>query len=227
MPGRTISEALFEQFCATAGLLLYRIVDVPSPSSPKAADYILIPEHGDVIAVEVKQINPGPQEKSAFSDIGNPDMPSVRLYPGGRVRPMIEDAYPQLKNTAKGRMPAILVAYDNSGSPFGRLEGYEVKVAMFGVEQVLLATPKDPSKHPFLAAHRFGPKRKVSPSHNTTLSAIAVLSGEDPNSLTLRVFHNHHAPLSIRPDTLRHAAIRHFALRKRDQEGEFSEWEEL
>jgi hypothetical protein len=104
--------------------------------------------------------------------------------PGNRVRKKIADSSPQIKARTQGRYPSILVLCELHQIG-GHLDPYNIRVAMYGLEQVHIALPGDRSVRPYVARMSFGPKRKMTKSDNTSISAIGVLFWPSPEVVAL------------------------------------------
>ena len=224
------SEDLFEQFCTSRNLPLFRCVNPSVPTTEKrskSADYILLAQ-GNPIVVEVKELNPNPQEKAfvqRLSDQG--EQAGFTSEPGKRLRKTIDDAMPQLRETSLGLIPTLLVVFDNSGLPLTRLEPYEILTGMYGLEQVVFQVPKDPHEKPGVINHKFGPNQKVSPAHNTTLSAVAVLYQLRDSNQALELYHNDYAVHGIDPQWLRVNNCRQWNRESSNRGDSFREWMKL
>ena len=116
--------------------------------------------------------------------------------PGARVRGMIADASPQIKARAAGQSPSLLVLFDR-GMVAGHLDPYHVRVAMYGLEQLHIAVPHVPSQRPYAVGWGYGPKRKMTPNSNTSISAIGILFMTGPESIHLHVYHNAFAAMPL------------------------------
>jgi hypothetical protein len=119
--------------------------------------------------------------------------------PGARVRQEITDAKRQLKNMAYGAHPAVLVLYNNTGVGSGCFTAHDVLTALYGQEVIVYAVPNDPRNDSRLLGHRFGGGRGVTPTMNTSLSALAVLRDVGEPTLSLDVYHNCYAALGPAP----------------------------
>lgn len=215
----TTSEAAFEEFCATTGIPFERI---PVGSS-RTPDYLVRPY--DVrIACEVKQLELNREEKAALESAYRGKPVVIRHTPGSKVRGAINDAAPQLRNFTRGEYPGLLVLLEDSLIP-KHTDDYNVRVAMFGLDTVVMGVPEDPRESPFLKDRKSGPKRKVTEEHNTSLSAVAVLRRHDDGSIYCRVYHNPFASAPL-PRELLKSRARHFRLREK-QPGNFDDWIEI
>jgi len=216
----TDSEALFEEFCAINGIRFERI---PSGSS-RTPDYLIQP-NGVRIACEVKQIELNREEKEALEAALRGEATITGGTPGARVRSAINDAVPQLRKWTGGEFPGLLVLSEEHVIP-RHTDDYNVRVAMYGLDTIVLGVPRDPRVAPFLRERKSGPKRKVTEEHNTSLSAVAVLRKHRDGSLHCRVFHNAHAKSPLDRTLLANDRIRHFRLREKEP-GQFDEWIEF
>jgi hypothetical protein len=97
---------------------------------------------------------------------------------------------------------------------------------MYGLEVAEMAiAPTGSGQNPAITGFRFGGKRKVTPDHNTTLSAVAALNDLTPE-LTLWVYHNIYAAIPLDPRLLSNPRIHHFTLADRIA-GERPGWVEI
>ena len=102
------------------------------------------------------------------------------------------------------------------------VDPYEIKTAMYGVEKIdIHLNHSDDSS--VIVDQGFGPKRKMTPTSNTTISAIATLHRVD-DILAMLIFHNIHASTPLLIDTFQGA--RHFTLSTKS-ECQFQDWQEL
>ena len=214
---RTFSEQLFEAFCRAHHLPCEQI----PRSGGRTADYRVTLVSGTVIA-EVKELQPGPADERITCDVVAHGIAASVLTPGARVRQEITDARKQLRAEAKGRHPALLVLYDNTGGLTGAIAPHDVLVAMYGEERV------EPSvTHESTGVSRddrfiVGGNRGVDRAENTTLSAIGVLVW-GPDAPRLDVYHNCYAALPLTIDALPGPGVRHFVVTAYS-EGSFREW---
>ena len=174
----------------------------------------------------MKQIDPNDEDRRVSQAVDEDRTTGGFRRPGAtRVRQEIIDAMPQLK-LAKGRAPTILVLYDNTCSLDGVLHNYDVLTGLYGVETSVIGIPADASEPPFQLAHKFGKGRRVSPTANTTLSAVLVLNVARDRSLTANVFHNCFAAMPLDAGLLRSPSIRHFMIEPAAGDP-FAEWREI
>ena len=216
----TESERLFEEFCARLGIRLERI----ETRDKRRPDYRIWPSNAEVVC-EVKQIEANAKERRALSAAVRGEYIATGGIPGSRVRSKITDASPQLRNLAKGRCPALLVL---SAESFLRrhLDEYQVRVAMYGLDTIIMAVPRNAAVRAYVKDRKSGPKRKMNTEHNTTISAILELRRHGDRTIFCTVYHNRFAAIPLPQKLLDADHVRHLRLRKKAA-GEFDEWEEM
>jgi hypothetical protein len=96
---------------------------------------------------------------------------------------------------------------------------------MYGIETILITSNVAPEGGAEVISRWHGSRRKVSPKHNTTLSAVAVVSEKD-NAICLDVYHNMFARIPLSPDLLRLPSVKHYAL-EAEPYGQFPDWIEV
>jgi hypothetical protein len=149
--------------------------------------------------------------------------------PGNRVRKKIADSSAQIKARTREVYPSILVLCDlkgGCGQVAGHLDPYNVRVAMYGLEQINVVVPRDPDKTAYAAAMTYGPKRKMTEEDNTSISAIGVLSTPRASEIVLHVYHNKFAAVPLDPWLLAKRGISQFSL-KDQAPSDTAKWEEL
>lgn len=224
MSKNTLSEQLFEKFCNNNNIGWSHITP-DGEVSRKHPDY-RIECSGNVVIVEVKEIGESPADRDRHlrleltGSTGTFD-PQLDV----RVRKKIDRAMPQLRRLAKGRYTAVIVLYDNES--IIPLEGLFILLAMYGQEIVDIGLIGNASNPSIFTRHRFGPGQKVSAKHNTTLSAVALLTNQPYQSLLLDFYHNKFAKKPFNPDWLRIAAVKHYRLGDRPGEGGLIGWEQI
>lgn len=222
---KTQSEMLFERFCARAGIACERIAetDCSTPDYKMSID-------GQCVIVEVKEITRNKAEQKSdwlLADRGYGEV--LSNTPGDRIRKKILDSSPQIRALAKGRYPSMLVLCDiqyGCGQVSGHLGPYNIRVAMYGLEQLRVTVPQDRSSRLHASGMSYGPKRKMTPKHNTSISAIGVLSTSGPNNIVLDVYHNKHARIPLRPDLLAPYGFDQYALEE-ETAGKTAKWAKL
>jgi hypothetical protein len=221
----TQSERWFAQFCATSGIPFERIPE----EDTKTPDYQLT-INDQKIVIEVKEIvrNDAEQrsdrllaERGYGEGLGN--------TPGDRVRKKINDSSAQIKARSQGSHSSILVLCDiafGCGQVAGHLDEYNVRAGMYGLEQIHIAVPRDHTRPPYAANRSFGPKRKMTEKHNTSFSAIGVLSTPRPDDIRLHVYHNRYARLPLNPLLLSYFGVPQYQLEP-EVEGAVANWLEI
>ncbi|MGD0020907.1 MAG: hypothetical protein ABSC54_01250 [Smithellaceae bacterium] len=198
---KTQSEKWFEDFCARSGIECERIEE----KSNKTPDYELTIDEQKII-VEVKEITRNKEEQESDRLLSKRGYGSVLSNtPGERVRKKISDSSAQIKARTQGINPSILVLCDlnyECGQITGHLHPYNIRVGMYGLEQVHFAVPRDHSISPYPTGMSYGPKRKMTKNHNTTISAIGVLSTPSQDKVVLTVYHNKFAAVPLDPQFL-------------------------
>jgi len=185
---KTESEKLFEHFCVTKSISCEKIEE----ESSKRPDY-LISISGLKVVAEVKQLNPNKEDKAKYKEFKEKGFAVGDSPPGARVRGKITDSAPQISSLAKGKFPGLLVLY-NTVPLANLLDPYHIKVAMYGLDTVVISRPALFEERPHVIERKSGPKRKLTENHNTSISAIAVLKNSQ-NGLSLDVYHNQHAAI--------------------------------
>ena len=196
--GQTVSELLFEDYCDRVGIDWNRIA-VADGETP---DYKLVLD-GRTIIAEVKEITRNKKEQESDRLLEERVYGNVlKETPGARVRKKIMRSSPQIKAKTEGCHPGILVLYDN-GQIAGHLSQRQIMMAMYGQVVVDMAIPRDTSISPYIADIRFGPNRRMTPTTNTSISAIGTLVVTGPDRpIELCVYHNSFAAVSINPALL-------------------------
>ncbi len=218
---RTISEQLFEDYCAARGIVCARVAESTAPTP----DYEL--QCGEQrIVVEVKEITPNKEEQESERlalerGYGN----VVSHTPGDRVRRKISDCSPQVKARTLGTLPSILVVFDR-GRVASHVDPYNIRVAMYGLEQVYIAVPPIGAGSPYATGMGYGPMRKMGPEHNTSISAIGALVMTGPTDVFLRVFHNRFAHVRLDPALLGSYGVEQFELGD-DPPGTTAQWQPI
>ncbi len=217
---KTISEKLFENYCK-----INKVLFEPIPAGlDKTPDYRLsINNH--LVIVEIKQIDPNESDKASAQKREKGEVVVESFTPGSRIRKQITKASPQLKKHAKGLYPAILIIYNNVMS-LHYTTSYDVLTGMYGLQKIIVGLPHNSNEEPYIKGQSFGPKKKVTPDTNTTLSALCILEKKNGNEIHLVVYHNIHASIPLDKNIMRMSNTRQFSLKEID--GKISqEWLEV
>lgn len=203
---KTESERLFEHYCKSKGIIYRRIPETKT----RTPDYELEVGNERIVA-EVKEIMSSKEERESEllrskRGYGN----ALDYTPGDRVRKKIKASSGQIKARTLGKNPSILVLCYRS--VHGHLDPYNIRVAMYGLEQVHFAVPPYGTGSPYATGMGYGPKRKMTEEHNTSISAIGALFIPGPDQLVLRVYHNKFAQVPLDLGLLAQHGILQFEL---------------
>jgi hypothetical protein len=219
MTAQNISEILFERFCVNTRI---ECLPVPREKHKKTPDYDLTFGALKVIA-EVKEIERNKEEKESDRLL------ELRGYgaatggvPGQRVRQKIQTSSRQIKARAQGIHPSLLVLYEQH---FGvNIEPYHIRVAMYGLETFILAVPG--TDRPYIVGKKLGPRQKMTPKDNTSISAIATLIPLHTGETVLKVYHNKFAAIPLPSSNLAPYPIKQFRLAEAEPRT-FPQWERI
>jgi len=180
--------------------------------------------------VEVKEISRKKEERESDRLL------EVRGYgevlsntPGDRVRKKITESSAQIRAKARGKYPSILILCDikyGYGQITGHTDPYNIRVGMYGLEQLHILVPQDPSNSPHAVGMSYGPKRKMTVDQNTTISAIGVLSTPPENEIQLDIYHNIYAALPLNPALMVRCGVRQYHLQEQ-RRGYSAQWQEI
>lgn len=201
---KTESEALFEQFCDDNGISWKRIDSEDSKTPDYEASF-----GNHCVIIEIKQLDPNKEELRVRERGRESGRASYWPAADRRVRNKIGSARKQLKAYSDGMLPTMLVLYDNV--PFNALDSCDIITAMYGDEVARFAVPEYSVEPTVLVNIGVGGGRKLTPSTNTTISAVAWLH-QRYGVLNLVIYHNIYAKNPIDPDWLRRDTVRHYCL---------------
>jgi hypothetical protein len=218
-----LSEKIFEQYCRIVGLRFNRVCE----EQGKTPDYELT-IGSQLIIVEVKEFFRNKQEQESDRLLQQRGYGNVlSCTPGQRVRKKIAESSAQIKARSKGVYPSMLVLFDR-GKVAGHLDPYHIRAAMYGLEQIhLVLRPLHEASAPYFAGTSFGPKRKMTESDNTSISAIGVLYTPGPDEIGLHVYHNKYAAIPLDFNLLRNCATAQFELASEVVDGRIPSWKEV
>jgi hypothetical protein len=218
---KTFSEQLFEDYCAQHGISCERI---PESDDAKTPDYELVLGDSRVV-VEVKEIARNKEERESDRVMAERGHGNVLSHtPGDRVRRKIAACSHQLKARSKGVLPTLLVVFDTHGCR--HVEPYNIRVAMYGLEQIHLEVPPIGQGRPKAIGMSHGPKRKMTPESNTSISAVAALVVPRPDEIHLSVYHNCFAAVPLSPSLLGRFGVPQLEIGEPTERGA-SEWHEV
>jgi len=215
--GQTESEVLFERFCEKNAI---RVVAIPT-GEERTPDYEFFPNENLVVA-EITQLDPNQQDKQHAKDLEEKRIATAGGTVGSRVCHKIGDKASQLRVRSQGKIPAILILFNNTGE-CSYTSPYHIRAAMYGFDTYVFHVPKDPSQSISLADRKFGKGRKVTVQDNTSLSALGVLEYLAAGLLGLKVYHNVHARCPIDPVWFKTYPVEQFTLEPRTP-GELQDW---
>ena len=190
---QTISENLFEQLCAQKNIVCTRI---PTTTTKSAVDQLEIGQL--TLITEVKQLDPSPKEHHIAKTWGTAQCSGV-VAPSDRVQGLLEEGYPQIKQSAKGKLSAMIVVYNNS-EDWNYIDSFTVSKAMFGTFGLFLTL--QPNKTIGVAGQGYMDKRKTTKATCRMLSAVGVLKNVRKDELALDCYHNPFATFPINTATL-------------------------
>lgn len=214
---RTVSESLFEQFCDHNHVAWARITP-NGVAGHKHPDYKIVCS-GNVVIVEVKEVGESQArsvlrkqlELSGPADVSEP-------RPDEQVRKMVYSGSKQIRS-ARGKNPALIVLYDDES--IIPIDGQAIRAGMYGQNEVAIGSTAGPSR----TRHHFGAGQSVSKNQNTTLSAVALLTGQTGHPSRLDFYHNQFAKMPFNPDWLRTEAAAHYRLAAHIAVGGLRDWE--
>ena len=205
---RTISEALVKQFFALHGV---GCKPVPTRPGQRTPDFIL--ELAQPVVCEVKQIEPNKEDLAPFAnpstlgELGSSEPRAKGRRVPNRFRAVLKGISPQLRGASKDGTSTLLVVYD--ATPFQLYsDDTDIMQAMFGHLSVDVwedATGAIQHSEPY-----FGGKRAMTPTTNTSVSAVGILrGGPEPSTLSLTIFHNPFARVPLNPSLFDGLPVEH------------------
>jgi hypothetical protein len=129
------------------------------------------------------------------------------LAPSDRVQRLISDGYAQIKRSADGNAPTMIVVYNNSGD-WNWIDGFTVSKAMFGSFGFKLGLRADQTIA--VTRHGYMNQRKVTKSTFRSLSVVGVMKRQASNELHLDCYHNPFANIPVSPELLSPLAASQF-----------------
>ena len=138
---KTESEILFEKLCSEKRI---QFEPIPTEENLRTPDHRIWLDTTEMI-VEVKQMELNKDDLKFIESVTKGiDVPNgFRGIGHIRIRNVIDDAYPQLKNFAKDLHPSIVVACDRTKG-LSHLDNEDILNAMYGDEVVIISdTSKD------------------------------------------------------------------------------------
>jgi hypothetical protein len=202
MAPSTKSEMLFERFCEIRKIRF----EVITARTEKTPDYNIYLD-GTKIAVEVKEINPNLTEKENIKEFHRRKTVAIRSQLGKRVRDKITDAAGKFRDAAQDNCPSILILQNNV-ELHKHTEPADILAAMYG--QLYFPVYGNPGETLSIGEMRSGPKKKMTPDSNTSISAVGVLQQPRRGDPDLAIYHNFHARAHLNPSLLLPLNIRQY-----------------
>ena len=136
----------------------------------RSADYRVSLQSLDLIT-EIKQLDPNDADRELKDVWGTPESPGS-VGPSDRIRSALADGYPQIKRSSEGRLPTMIVVFNNSGS-WNWIDTFAVSKAMFGAYGIVLTLQPDET----IAVTGYGYMGERTVTRNTlrSLSVVGAL----------------------------------------------------
>ena len=214
----TVSELLFEELCTKCGFQFEKIVE----SSKKSPDYFLQIRNYKFV-VEVKQIDLNKEEKQILNTdpaLWGEYEATYGEIPGQRIRSKIRTSMRQMKAVNCSQLPFLLVIYNNTDFWDEYTSPESVRVAMYGIEAILISSKPAPGGGATILSRWYGPEKSITISHNTSLSGIAILKKTD-DGISLDIYHNYFAKNKL--PQFEENTISHYCLEDAPDKG-FPRW---
>jgi hypothetical protein len=209
---RTTSEKLFEEACRATRICCRRI-RVATVQGHRRPDYkVQTPLCGAV--VEVKEVAPNEEDLRHRAELATGRVAVMSHTPGARLRRLIRDASKQLGRASKRGVPTAVAIFDTTGS-IAYTDPYNVKVAMFGLDAIVIAVPEELTVAPYAVGMKNAGKAVLTEEHNTSVSAVIIIRafpGAAAQPPVLLVYHNRFARVPFDPAHLRGYVWSQFAL---------------
>ena len=193
METRTISEKLFEDLCSTRCVECVRIPE----TTHETADYCVFLDSLTLVT-EIKQLDPNDDDEKLAKTWCNPNSPPVAAS-SERVKGLLKRGYPQVKRLSEGKLPTMIVVYNNSGS-WNWIDTFSVTKAMFGSCGIVLGL--QPNQKVSVVGQGFMGKRAITKDILRSLSVVGVLKHDQTNKLILDCYHNPFAHVFVEPKLL-------------------------
>jgi hypothetical protein len=114
----------------------------------------------------------------------------------------------------------------DQGREIGHVDADNVKAAMYGLQQIDLTVPPIGQGSPYASGTRLGPRRKMTPTDNTSISAVGSLFMPSRSEIKLFVYHNRFAKVPLRTELLAPYGVRQFELAE-TVPGRAADWREI
>ena len=193
----------FEKLCVNRGVVCERI----SKTNGKSPDYrVLIPPM--VLITEVKQLDPNAEDERLSRIWGTPQSPGA-FSVTRRVRDKIAEGYRQVKRLSEGKLPTMIVVYNNAGE-WNLLSEFTITTAMFGLYGFVLESQPDQTIE--VARQGYQKNRTVEKGRLRSLGGVGVLEHTVRGSREIKLYcyHNPFAKVPIKPELLAKLASAQF-----------------
>lgn len=216
-----ISEQLFEELCLQNQIQVNRIKESSVPGE-KRPDYEIVTPFGKIL-VEVKQCDLNKKEHELQEQLNNRGWTEVySREPGAKLRSKIIDANKQLKSYGAGSVPSMIVVYDDMSMFRRGTHPYEIKTAMYGIEQMNYTLIGNQCVDVDTSSF----KAKMTQNSCTSTSAIAALYKDINEELSIYVFHNIYATMPLNIKSFHGKNIKHFTITEKIS-AQLQEWQTI
>lgn len=181
---------MIEEFCVINKIHFDRI----KPDGEKIPDYDFIINDKRIV-IEVKQMDPNPEESKKIQEFNTKGTVNIRTEPGKRVRGKISDSEGKFRRRTQGKYPSMLVIYDNV-QYHKHTEPFEILTAMYG-QPYFAAVYSESDLN--ITNMKLGPKQKMTHTTNTSISAIGVIKKDRNAKPVLTIFHNKYSEVPLDP----------------------------
>jgi hypothetical protein len=211
MDNEEAGESLFQRLCAFLGVACARVQEAGS-SGERRPDFLVTGTDGTNFYAEIKIVSPTPAETDLIGRTLRGEAVVTGGTPGDRVREFIRKANKQLRAVCRDGYPGVLVIFNPEIFLRWHTDPYFVLTAMRGLDVVDVQVPLDPSVQPEFGQLRSGPKRRMTPTDNTTTAAILCPIEKGFGQWQVPVYHNRHAVRRLPISSLEHHAVSHWSM---------------
>jgi hypothetical protein len=190
----TKSELLFEKLCKAYGIR-YELIPAGNAKTP---DYNIYLDRKR-IAIEIKEIDSNPEEEKKIQEFEKQRTIRIKSQLGKRVRDKITDAAGKFKESSEKGHPSVLVLYNNV-KLYKHTEPSDILAGMYG--QLYFPVLENLGQPLKIGQIQSGPKKKMTPDTNTSISAVGVLEVCGNEDAEISVYHNYHARVPLDPSLL-------------------------
>ena len=198
----TKSELLFEKFCQVRCIRYERI----SPGASKTPDYGIYVDETKII-IEVKEIDANADEKQKIKEFDAQGTISIKSRLGKRIYDKITDAAGKFKDSVLNGHPSVLVLY-NKVRLYKHTSPGDILAGMYG--RLYFPVFGNPGESLKIGEIKSGPKKKMTPDINTSISAVGVLEESSSGDPHFSVYHNFHAKVHLDPLLLSRFSIKSY-----------------